>query len=130
MSLFQTETFLSHAGKTLHWKIDCDALTKHDIACLTQLTCAVLALRGVSRFYAIGIPRGGVRLAKALNRGTGYHSSERTRVIIDDVLTTGTSMQAELAKYPGALGVVIFARGPLPQNVFALFQLHHLLCEQ
>jgi hypothetical protein len=47
-------------------------------------------------------------------------------LIVDDVLTTGASMEAARAKlWPGSLplGVVIFARGPCPDWVWPIFRL-------
>lgn len=113
--LFVKGNFKSHAGLDLDWKIECDSLTNDDIATLAYLIGTRLKFGAV-----IGIPRGGSKLALALQ-------SFRTKgpvLIVDDVLTTGTSMNKMKAKYPDAVGVVIFARGVCPDWIMPVFQSH------
>lgn len=117
MSLFVDGEFLSHSGLRLPFKIDCAALTDEDLATLAAETS-----RRLVRFrYAIGVPRGGVRFASALQRyGTG--SALDPVLIVDDVLTTGASMnQIRELRGPDTIGVVIFARSQCPEWVTPLF---------
>lgn len=117
MNLFQRGNFLLHAGTSSNWKIDCDALTDDDIeTCAFLIAEDMLSLGGFGR--VLGIPRGGLRLARALEK---YADPEdHYLLVVDDVLTTGKSMNEILRKEKG-VGYVIFARGPLPPGVHALF---------
>lgn len=64
------------------------------------------------------MPRGGLRLAEALK----LYVTEGALLIVDDVLTTGASME-EFRNGREALGAVIFARGHCPSWVVPLFQM-------
>lgn len=112
MGLFINREFISHSGLSLEWKIDCDALNGADLETLARI---------VSRNWRFGevvaIPRGGIRFAEALRP----YCSQGPRLIVDDVLTTGSSMQSQYL--PGDIGVVIFARGPCPDWVWPLFKI-------
>lgn len=120
--LFVDGEFTAHSGGTLPFKVDCDALTDGDLA-----TLAAYVAREFPPFANVcGVPRGGLRFASALRRyETG--SGRDPTLIVDDVLTTGTSMEeARSARLPGnVFGVVIFARGPCPDWVTPLFQMHN-----
>lgn len=116
MSLFQARTFVGHAGGVLDWKIDCDYLNSLDIACFAQLIA-----RRVKFSYIWGIPRGGIMLYNALRDYA--NPSARDVLIVDDVLTTGKSMEHMKHTIGGVTaeenikGIVIFARGPCPSWV-------------
>jgi orotate phosphoribosyltransferase-like protein len=77
---------------------------------------------------AVGIPTGGTKLGDLLNEhATG---NEKDPVcIVDDVLTTGGSMEYFLTQYQRnrrpftAIGWVVFARGQCPGWVTSLFQM-------
>lgn len=113
MSLFVNQTFVSHSGKVLDFKIDCDALTDADLATLAS----VIAKR--FKFGAVeGVPRGGLRLAEALQP----YVTKGPALIVDDVLTTGASME-QARKALTDRGVVIFARGPCPSWITPIFKL-------
>jgi orotate phosphoribosyltransferase len=116
MSLFNAGHFVLHSGATTGFKIDEEALTDADIEALAGL--AYLVVPTFSK--AVGIPRGGVRLAQAMQR---HANGEGPILIVDDVLTTGASMNKMLHEYPGSHGLVIFARKVLPLEypVVALF---------
>jgi hypothetical protein len=120
--LFKAGKFKSHSGLELDWKIDCDALTDEDIECLASIIASRFKFR-----YVYGIPEGGIRLEKALWQYASVDSS--SLLVVDDVLTTGKSMNALKARYNSGLrkmiGVVIFARGPCPEWVTPIFQLHY-----
>ena len=70
------------------------------------------------------MPRGGVRFAKALEKYAG--DPEGVNIIVDDVLTTGASMEEAKKKlgWSDAFGVVIFSRGPKPDWVKAIFEMN------
>ena len=124
MSLFQLGKFMSHAGNELEWKIECDALTDDDWECLAKMIADRVMFHEV-----VGIPRGGSKLAAALQKYCETKKSEFDgilkidyyRLVVDDVWTTGTSMK-EFMK-PGDFGYVVFARNRIPpdMSVRALF---------
>lgn len=91
MSLFVPETFIGHAGGTLHWKIECDALTATDWECLALMAASMLP-----DFHTVeGIPRGGLPFSDALRE----HETPGANcwLLADDVWTTGTSMRDRIA---------------------------------
>jgi hypothetical protein len=101
MNLFQLGNFVSHAGRELEWKIECDALTDEDWECLAKMISERCAFGSV-----YGIPRGGVKLQKALEK---YCDPKNPfRLVVDDVYTTGKSMREEMKH--GDIGFVVFAR--------------------
>lgn len=108
-NLFQTGKFSLHSGLSADFKIECDALSDTDIQ-----TLAHIGSHMVMPFYdVIGVPRGGLRLAEAMKQ---YRSLEgKTILIVDDVMTTGSSMNEQRAKINNydivTQGLVIFSRG-------------------
>jgi hypothetical protein len=117
MHLFQRKDFKMHSGGVAHYKIECDALTDEDLKTLAWMISKKGMIRDV-----YGVPGGGLRLAAALEP---YRSEEGVRLIVDDVLTTGESMEAA-KRHTGwhdAVGVVIFARGPCPRWVLSIFSM-------
>jgi len=117
MSLFQLGKFTSHAGHSLDWKIECDALTDDDWECLAKMISDRIMFHEV-----VGIPRGGNKLAAALQKYCEKKEGVITyRLVVDDVWTTGTSMKAVLQE--GDFGYVVFARNEIPSYmpVRALF---------
>ena len=125
IDLFQKVDFKSHAGLDLTWKIEMDSLTPKEWDCISTM---ILELSPPFK-EAIGIPRGGNVLGKLLNRhGTG--KEEDPICIVDDVLTTGMSMNTyreemdiERWQKSCALGWVVFARVRPPKWIKALFQM-------
>ena len=104
------------------WKIECDALTDEDWE-----TLAAMVSRRVAFKMVLGVPRGGHKLRKPLMK---YIQDDPTLpvLIVDDVLTTGRSMEALKATVEEGLevdlvGYVVFARGECPPWVRALFTL-------
>lgn len=115
MSLFQHGNFVSSAGHSLPWKVECDALTIDDWRAIAALIGSKLRFATVE-----GVPSGGNELAWRLKEyvtpGAGIP------IIVDDVLTTGASMERQRANRL-AVGVVLFARGPCPGWVYPIWQL-------
>ncbi len=115
-ALFQLGAFQLHSGEHADFKIDCDALTDRDWDAL-----ALMVTRRVPPFDDVeGVPRGGLNLAAAIARNTARRQGPV--LIVDDVLTTGASMEAQRAGRD-AIGAVIFARGPCPTWITPLFQM-------
>lgn len=125
MGFLKRAQFIMHSGAPSQFKIECDALDNEDIE-----TCAWLIAQNYTFCEVHGIPSGGLRLAKALQKyqtpGKGYI------LLVDDVITTGRSMveaQAALASerpevFPLIRGVCIFSRArTLPAWISTLFQL-------
>ena len=131
MKLFQDGDFKSHAGLPLKWKLECDAITDEEWRCIAKMVMDYQ----VQPFYkAVGIPRGGLKFAEAMNEYASGDPADQT-MICDDVFTTGTSFQDFIKEnYPdwlGAMGYrwVVFARKPSfvhPHNVKALFTMPEL----
>ena len=122
--LFKSINFKSHSGLNLSWKIECEALSASEWATISKMIMEV-----TPPFQrALGIPKGGVKLGELLNEhATG---NEKDPIcIVDDVLTTGESMEYFLSQYGRnrspftAIGWVVFARVQTPDWVQALFQM-------
>jgi hypoxanthine phosphoribosyltransferase len=112
--------FRSHSGLSLPWKLECDDLSDNDIRAFAAIIATKFSFREV-----YGIPRGGLRLANALQRYTVSHKNYPL-LIVDDVLTTGLSMEEakkELGKIgSNANGVVLFSRtNVIPSWIFPIF---------
>ena len=94
---------------TLPFKINCDLLAQEDINCIAEYIASKCEF-GV----ALGIVRGGIRLAEALEP-YAVQDAPFNILIVDDVLTTGQSMEQSKAKLPpqihwdDVIGWVIFA---------------------
>lgn len=123
MNLFNKLNVILSSGKVSDYKIDCDALTDADLECLAYL---------ISKKYyfsqVIGVPSGGNRLAAALKKYELYND-ERVYMkvlLVDDVLTTGHSMErlaAVISEKYIVQGVVIIARGKCPHWVTPILQM-------
>lgn len=113
--LFVWGNFRSSSGNDLPYKIDADALSDASIKTLARIIADKYTFRMVH-----SVPTGGNRLARALG---AYLSPEGVDLVVDDVLTTGASMERVkrgIAADPtNILGVVIFARGECPEWVKA-----------
>jgi orotate phosphoribosyltransferase len=118
MGLFQMGSFVAASGTELPWKVECDALTDAD------WKWAALQIACNGPFSSVeGVPTGGLRLASLLLPFAETHRQVEPSgplLIVDDVLTTGGSMERQRAGRD-ALGFVVFARGPLPPWVRALW---------
>jgi orotate phosphoribosyltransferase len=106
MSLFQRGDFKLHSGQRSNWRVDCDHLLDEDLKALVAMALEILPAYG----EVVGIPTGGTKLASLMqlyiNPGSGR------LLIVDDVLTTGFSMEEERARHQGkeVVGLVLFAR--------------------
>lgn len=109
-ALFFSGLVQLHSGEASDWKIDCDALTDADWANVAWLIAHRIKFGDV-----VGVPRGGLALADALRP----YCTSGPRLVVDDVLTTGRSME-EFRK-SGDVGVVLFARGACPEWILPLF---------
>ena len=126
MGIFQQVDFKSHAGLDLSWKIECDGISKREWKCLAGM---ILDYEKRPFQAAIGIPRGGVMLGSYLNEYSTQNPDD-PYLIVDDVLTTGGSMEDFRTSYfrnrdatSGSFGWVVFARGFPPQWCRSLFQM-------
>jgi hypothetical protein len=121
--LFVDGEFTGHSGKPLPFKIECDALTDADLD-----TLAAIVARQFPRFRSVyGVPHGGLRFAGALRR-YATESPLDPALIVDDVLTTGGSMErARAGMGPDVFGIVVFARGPCPDWITPLFDCHRCM---
>lgn len=125
--LFQHGDFILHSGAKSTWKIECDALTCDDWRGL-----AAIAITLLPRFTEVyGVPKGGIPLANAMfnYRATTGEESPRLRLICEDVVTTGSSIEEfrklielERGKCP-TIGLTVFARGVCPDWILPLFQM-------
>ena len=123
--LFQSVDFKSHSGLDLTWKIECDVLTDSEWSSICKM---ILELSPPFR-EAVGIPRGGIKLANLLNEHASGKEDDPI-CIVDDVLTTGGSMidyregiDIERWQKSCAIGWVVFARVKPPKWIKALFQM-------
>lgn len=107
------KSFAMHSGAATDFKIECDALTDEEIE-----TFAMLVARAFKFGRVDGVPRGGWRIANALQK----YCTRGPRLLVDDVLTTGGSMELGRERDTD-IGVVLFARGPCPEWVHPVFQL-------
>lgn len=120
MNLFQHGDVVLHSGSVSKWKIECDALTDEDWE-----TLALMLSQKLQPFKTVeGVPRGGLKLAKALQK---YCGSGGNHLIVDDVLTSGKSMKearrAIKKEVVSVAGAVVFARNYCEMWITPLFQM-------
>jgi len=119
MSLFQLGDFILHSKGRSYFKIDCDFLTDSDLKCLARIIYETNPHFG----RVIGIPKGGLKLADHL-KDYAFPNPTYPTLIVDDVLTTGRSMEEMRQKVSGnCIGAVIFARGKYPDWVKPVIRL-------
>jgi hypothetical protein len=116
VSLFQQGNFRLHSGSKSWFKIECAFLAPEDWVILASLISRAIKFKEV-----IGVPTGGLKLAEALKFYRTMDDHLPT-LIVDDVLTTGRSMEKERARIKGeTIGVVLFARGDCPEWIIPIF---------
>lgn len=131
MSIFQRGTFILNSSNVSRWKLELDDATDEEIATFAYMaidTCRVPCFGSI-----VPVPKGksaskvdnAKRIADAMQR---YVIPDvRTTLIVDDVFTTGGSInqcrEGYAAQHPGIYvsGFVIFARSPTFGWVNALF---------
>lgn len=118
MTLFERGDFTLASGAKATWKIECDALTQADWEGIAEMLVGYIAPFGL----VVGVPRGGLPLERAL----APYTTMGTTLVVDDVWTTGGSMNRYimevLKRHPGDVQrAVAFARGRLHPEVTALF---------
>ena len=118
--MFKTGDFRLHSGQSSSFLIDCSTMSLLDWQALAALVVARFQFSRVE-----GVPRGGLPFAAALRP---YESSYGPLLIVDDVLTTGASMEEQRAGRD-AIGVVVYTRrelhlwGECPEWVRPIFRL-------
>lgn len=126
MTIFVNGAFRGHAGLTLPFKIECDALTDDDLDTLARIVA-----RRITYGEARGVPSGGIQFATALNRYKHpLGLSDYPLLICDDVLTTGKSMTEfrNATDVMDVRGVVIFARNDFcPDWIIPIFSIDRRL---
>lgn len=121
MGLFNTGVVKLHAGGYSNFKIDADFLTDEDIRAIAlQLTLRLPMFAEVE-----GVPQGGLRLAEAMHQYRTPFQPIRvwSLLIVDDVFTTGASMEEQRDFRTGVVGAVIFARAETPAWIKPLFRM-------
>lgn len=113
-NLFQLGSFVAASGRILPYKIECDCLTDADWQCLAWMIAQRVTFGVIE-----GVPRGGLKLAAALEK---YKSASGPLLLVDDVGTSGGSLNRQRAGRD-AIGYVVFQRGTLPEWVGSLFRL-------
>ena len=131
-NLFQSMNFTSHSGKKLNWKIECDGISNEEWATLAEM---IYEYEPRNFGEVVGIPRGGVPLAEKL-QGYATGNGMDPILIVDDVLTTGGSMNTFQMDYfrnrdprRGYIGWVVFSRIPLEHAngwISSLFTMPHV----
>ena len=122
MHLFQSGRFTGTSGGELPFKIECDALTRADYDTLAEIVAMQHIFSEVH-----GVPRGGVPFADSLRP---YCSRQGRVLIVDDVLTTGGSMERFRSRLglrnDQVIGAVIFDRsgGQCPDWIKPIFTLN------
>ena len=117
MALFRRGIFTLHSGDTSTLKIDCDALTVDDWETIAVQVANRFKFRAV-----VGVPSGGLPFASAMRPYVDADSQDM--LIVDDVLTTGASMELARARCSGrTIGVVLFARGPCQEWIHPVFRM-------
>lgn len=136
--LFSNVPFTSSSGQELTWKIECDALSDHDVSCLARVGVRLLQSKlhmfpvWPKNMRFIGVPRGGIRFARAMEEFAlscpEGDLGDPFPIVVDDVLTTGKTLREVMAKHNTPKGFVFFCRNyhAMPANTEALFMLNGL----
>jgi hypoxanthine phosphoribosyltransferase len=122
-------TFTSHSGEALGWKIKAHKFSPAVVEVFAKLIKNRIGFTDV-----IGIPTGGLPLAQALEkyrvrRDQPGITVTPTLLIVDDVYTTGFSMEEARVdaarsgkfKFSKIRGAVMFTRDRLPNWIYPVF---------
>jgi hypothetical protein len=119
---FSPQPMRLHSGEYSQFRIDCDDLAGSDWDVLAKLVDE----SGITFCEVYSVPTGGDHFANALKQYIDKDSD--TVLVVDDVYTTGSSMEAmkrevtlvgTSAKI--AQGIVVFARRQTPEWIFPIF---------
>ena len=113
--MFVLKEFITHSGLRRPFKIECDNLTYKDWECLAWIVSNMIGSFGSVE----GVPRGGLLLANRLKD----YITEGPLLVVDDVFTTGASMEQQRNKRY-AKGAVVFARTTPPDWIRSVFLLN------
>lgn len=121
-------SFVAHAGGVLPFKIECDTLDDEELKALADHAVThLLGPCGYGRVF--GILRGGLRMAARMEKYSQVGSP--FSLIVDDVFTTGKSMNEERDRLLNGghrselvIGLVIVARAPTPSWIKPIFNLN------
>ncbi len=116
--LFEVGDFTSHAGLPLAWKIECDAIRPEWWDGLARM---IMDYQTEPFSKVVGIPRGGMALAHAMEKYVT--PGDHPWMVVDDVYTTGTSFREFCTSNQTmhAYKWCAFARKPTTDGVNALF---------
>jgi len=120
--LFEVGDFTSHAGNKLAWKIECDAIRPEWWDGLARM---IMDYQTEPFSKVVGIPRGGMALAHAMEKYVT--PGDHPWMVVDDVYTTGTSFREFCTDNQTMFAYkwCAFARKPIegdePHDVRALF---------
>jgi len=114
-----TEPYKMRGGITSRFKVECDALTREDCKTVAQVVAPI-----IEPFDRVEPVRSTGPVAAWLADAFMEFAvrSWGSLLIVDDVLTTGGSMEEQRAGRD-AIGAVIFARGPVLPWVTPMFTL-------
>lgn len=116
-NLFILGDFVLASGQETDFKIECDALSIKDWEAVAAQLAKILP-----KFDQVeGVRRGGLKLATALRT---HSRVDGGLLIVDDVLTTGASME-KLRAGRAASGAVLFARNQCPEWITPLFRMNN-----
>jgi len=119
--LFVDVKFIASSGQELSWKVECNAISEAEWDWAAARVAERFTFREVH-----GIPGGGLPFEKALR--PYIQKDGHCFLIVDDVLTTGGSMEKAKEdlrrRHKGVprIGVVLFARVSPPPWIGALWQ--------
>lgn len=121
--MFKDKKFISRSGKRLKFKIECDSLAFEDIRVFTKI------ITGNFTYKSVDMPETGcspLQLLKHVLELKTSKDGEFDVLIIDDVFTTGNSMEDVKKRHKGKniIGVVLFSRGKCPKWITPIFELN------
>jgi hypothetical protein len=129
--IFQWGKFQSASGQVLDWKIECNKFTDYDWECLARMIAINLNWHENSPNITSveGVPSGGLKLASYFRQhlvSSYWHKTNRSgpefTLIVDDVFTTGGSLEEYRNNRANCIGYVVFQRsGVLPRWCQTLF---------
>jgi hypothetical protein len=121
--LFKLTADLTDSGLQLECKVDCNAVSHDDLTSLAYITHRRLNLPWGAIGRVIGMPPGGLRFAAHLYPYLPAPGSGPITLIVDDIATTSKFEEFRMNhNIPNAIGLVLFARGPLPSWVQATLE--------